>query len=154
MSRFSRSRWLIRSTSTSLWVRSSSLRSPDSRVIEGRTWTGGTGRTVRTIHSGRPNFGLRPIARTSSSGIRSSRARTSFGVILWPFSRKVVGLSRMIFCWTSWQCGQTRSSFGSRVRTVGSSESTAASDRLDGASGRIRPQARHVPWRRRLISFA
>src|SRR3989337_278750 len=59
-SRFSRSRWLIRRTSKSLWVRSSSERSPDSRVIDGRTVTGGTRRAVRAIPSGRATSGVVP----------------------------------------------------------------------------------------------
>ncbi|MBA7480247.1 hypothetical protein ES707_15696 [subsurface metagenome] len=51
-SMFSLSLWLILMMSTSLWVRSSSALMPDWRIMLGRTSTGGTGRTWRTIHSG------------------------------------------------------------------------------------------------------
>src|SRR3972149_6438047 len=79
-SRFSRSRWLIRSTSTGLCVGSSSERSPDSSVIDGRTVTGGTRSAVSTIHSGRADSGSIPRTLTSSFGMRSRRSRTSRGV--------------------------------------------------------------------------
>ncbi len=72
----------MRRTSTSLWVRSSSDLSPDSRVMEGRTVTGGTGRAVKTIHSGLATSGFIPRGLRSSSGILSSRSRTSLGVSL------------------------------------------------------------------------
>jgi len=104
---FSRNLWLMRSTSTSLWVRSSSDRSPDSSVMDGLTVTGGTGRAVRTIHSGRQAAGSIPSGIRSASGMRSSRSLTSLGVSLCPSSRKVVGLSSVIFFCSSPQCGQT-----------------------------------------------
>ncbi|OPX57960.1 MAG: hypothetical protein A4E30_01612 [Methanomassiliicoccales archaeon PtaB.Bin215] len=104
---FSRSLWLMRKTSTSLWVRSSSDRSPDSSVMDGRTVTGGTGNAVSTIHSGRQALGSMPSGTRSASGMRSRRSLTSFGVSLWPSSRKVVGLSRVIFSCSTPQWGQT-----------------------------------------------
>src|ERR1041385_6877419 len=94
-SRFSCRRWLMRMTSTSLCVRSSSERSPDSSVMLGRMVTGGTGRTVRTIHSGRHTAGLRPSRLRSSLGTFSSHSRTSDGVILWPVSRGGVGAGQV-----------------------------------------------------------
>ena len=81
---FSCSLWFILTMSTSLWVRSSSDRSPDSRVMEGLTVTGGTGRTVRTVHSGRATAGSISMRSTSSSGIISSLSRMSIGVRRWP----------------------------------------------------------------------
>ena len=97
-SRFSLSLWLILRTSTSLWVRSSSDLSPESRVMEGLTVTGGTARAVRTIHSGLHVEGSIPRVTRSSSGILSSLSRTSLAVSLWlsSISRKVVGLSSLI----------------------------------------------------------
>ncbi len=97
---FSLSLWLILRTSTSLCVTSSSDLSPDSRVMDGLTVTGGTGRAVRIIHSGLDTFGSMPSAIMSSFGMRSSRSLTSFGVSLCPSSLKVVGLSSVIFSWT------------------------------------------------------
>ncbi len=79
-SMFSFRRWLILMMSTSLWVKSSSERIPDSNVIEGRTYTGGTGNTWRTIHSGRATFGLKPKISRSSSETRSSLSRIMLGV--------------------------------------------------------------------------
>src|SRR3989339_406835 len=49
---FSNSLWFILTMSPILWVRSSSLLSPLSSVIEGRIVTGGIESTVKTIHSG------------------------------------------------------------------------------------------------------
>ena len=97
-SRFSLSLWLILRTSTSLWVRSSSDLSPESRVMEGLTVTGGTASAVRTIHSGLHVEGSIPRVTRSSSGILSSLSRTSLAVSLWlsSTSRKVVGLSSLI----------------------------------------------------------
>jgi len=85
-SRFSWKRWLILMMSTSLWVRSSSLLWPDSRVMEGRMVTGGTGSTVSIIHSGLAVAGFMPITAMSSSGIFSKRSRISEAVSLWPSS--------------------------------------------------------------------
>ena len=56
----SRTLWLTLSMSTTLWVRSSSERIPDSSVIEGLTVSGGTGRTCRTNHSGLAALELKP----------------------------------------------------------------------------------------------
>src|SRR3989344_513020 len=50
---FSNNLWFILTMSPSLCVKSSSLLSPDSRVIDGLIVTGGIGKIVRTIHSGR-----------------------------------------------------------------------------------------------------
>ncbi len=85
-SRFSWNRWLILMMSTSLWVRSSSLLWPLSRVIDGLIVTGGTGRTVRSIHSGLAVSGFIPITLMSSSGIFSNRSLMSEGVSLCPSS--------------------------------------------------------------------
>jgi hypothetical protein len=68
--------------STNLCVRSSSLRCPLSNVIEGLAVTGGTGNTVRIIHSGLALFGFIPKRAISSSGIFSSRSLTSLGINL------------------------------------------------------------------------
>ena len=82
-----------------MWVRSSSDLSPESRVMDGRTVTGGTARAVSTIHSGLQVLGSMPRVTRSSSGMRSSLSRTSLAVSLWlsVTSRKVVGLSSFIF---------------------------------------------------------
>ncbi len=72
--------------STSLWVRSSSLLSPDSRVIEGLAVTGGTGRTVRIIHSGLETSVSNPMAVASESVVFSSRSLMSVGLSLFLFS--------------------------------------------------------------------
>ena len=114
VSRFSRNRWLILNTSTSLCVKSSSERSPLSRVIDGRTVIGGTGRTLRTIHSGRFFLSI-PMKIKSSEGMALSHSRTSRGLSLrsisaFPapcdsnFSLKVVGLSSIILPCIAWQC--------------------------------------------------
>ena len=76
---FSNKRWLIRTISPNLWVRSSSLRSPLSRVILGLTVTGGICRTVKIVHSGRNSPALNPNTGRSSSLIFSSLARISIG---------------------------------------------------------------------------
>ena len=165
-SRFSRNLWLILSTSTSLWVRSSSDLSPDSNVMEGRTVTGGTGRAVRIIHSGRQDFGDMPSGSRSWSGMRSRRSRTSLGVSLWPSSRKVVGLSRVILSWSAPQWGQimrvaaslavifamSRSSIESPPRSSTWSMDAMYSLACSSVSSR-RPQERQVDWRSFLISF-
>jgi hypothetical protein len=88
-----------------LCVTSSSDLSPESSVIDGLTVTGGTGKAVSTIHSGLQTDGSMPRTTRSSSGTRSNLSLTSLGVSLWPSSRKVVGLSRVILSWTALQCG-------------------------------------------------
>src|SRR5207302_7346300 len=66
--------------STSLCVKSSSDRIPDSRVMLGLTETGGTGITWRTAHSGRAALGSKPKRMRSSSAILSSRSLIVLGV--------------------------------------------------------------------------
>ena len=65
-----------------MWVKSSSDLSPVSKVIEGLTVTGGTGKTVNTNHSGLATSGLTPKTKASSSEILSSLSRTSLAVNL------------------------------------------------------------------------
>ena len=74
--------------------------------MEGLIGTGGTGKTVSTMYSGRVIFGLNPRHNKSESGIFSRRERTSLGVNFLPSSRKVVGLSRVTLIFSSPQCGQ------------------------------------------------
>src|SRR3989344_9338425 len=93
---FSNRRWLILTMSPNLWVRSSSLLSPDSRVIEGRIVTGGMGSIVKIIHSGLTALGLSPNSSRSSSLIFSSLALISIGLTLFSLSRKIVGFSKDI----------------------------------------------------------
>ena len=76
-------------------VRSSSERSPDSRVIEGLIGTGGTERTVNTIYSGLVISGLNPKHSKSEFGTFSSLDLTSLGVSFLPSSLNVVGLSKV-----------------------------------------------------------
>jgi hypothetical protein len=56
-------RALVLTTSTSLWVRSSSDLTPLSSVIDGLVATGGTGSTWRTNHSGLADSGSYPRRR-------------------------------------------------------------------------------------------
>ena len=69
--------------SPSLWVRSSSFRTPVSLRTEGRMQGGGTGRTVQIIHSGRLNLGQNPRASESSSVMRRRMRRTSSALKTW-----------------------------------------------------------------------
>ena len=96
--------WFTLRMSTILWVRSSSDRIPDSRVIEGLTARGGTGRTWRTNHSGLAAAGLKPRSLRSSFVSLSSLSLIATGrslvappssVISW----KIVGLVNSI-----WYC--------------------------------------------------
>ncbi|KAF5058105.1 hypothetical protein DSECCO2_349900 [anaerobic digester metagenome] len=155
---FSLNRWLIRMMSTSLWVRSSSERWPFSRMIEGRIVTGGTGSTVRIVHSGRATSGLIPRRRRSESGIRSSRARMSAGVSLCSFflpsssrtSEKVVGFSKFTFSCCSPQWGQDRSflmSFSVRKSPPSSSSAVIETFWISSGERRSRPHARQVTRR-------
>src|SRR3989338_4892318 len=108
---FSKSLWLILTMSPSLWVRSSSLRSPLSRVMLGLMVTGGMGRRGRMVHSGRAYSGLSPRRRTSSLDTLLSHSRTSMGLSLLSFSMKVVGFSILMgFCFSP-QCGHFLMSF-------------------------------------------
>ncbi len=104
ISRFFFSRSLMRTTSTSLCVRSSSLRSPVSSVMLGRTVTGGIGSIVSTNHSGLPPFIF--MSAASSSLIFSSLCRTSSDVSSRRPSLKEVGFwNSSSFCFSP-QCGQ------------------------------------------------
>src|SRR3989338_9868069 len=102
---FSNSLWLILTMSPILCVKSSSLLSPDSSVIDGLIVTGGIARTVSTIHSGLTYGTFNPKMSQSESGIFSSLALTSIGLILLSSSMKVVGFSRVIFFCFALQCG-------------------------------------------------
>ena len=73
-SMFSFSLSLILTTSTSLWVKSSSDLSPVSRVMEGLTVTGGIGSRVNVSHSGL--IFLSPIISKSSALIFSNLSLT------------------------------------------------------------------------------
>ena len=79
---FSTNLWLIRKISTNLWVKSSSERSPVSKVMEGLTVTGGTGKTVKTNHSGLATSGLIPKTKISSAVILSNLSLISEAVNL------------------------------------------------------------------------
>ena len=82
--------------SPNLCVKSSSLLSPDSSVIDGLMVTGGIAITVRTIHSGLAYSGLMPKTSQSSSVTFSSLVLISIGLMRFSFSRNVVGLSSVI----------------------------------------------------------
>ena len=108
-SRFSLSLWFILRTSTNLCVRSSSDLSPLSRVIDGLTVIGGTGRTFIIVHSGLLTSFSIPRKIRCSSGIFSSHSRISRAFSLCSplsafFSLKVVGLSRIILPCSAPQC--------------------------------------------------
>src|SRR3989338_7381897 len=94
---FSNSLWLILTMSPSLCVRSSSLRSPLSRVMLGLMVTGGMDSTVITIHSGLTWGTFSPNISQSWSGIFSILALTSIGLSLLSSSKNVVGFSSVIF---------------------------------------------------------
>ena len=68
---------LILTISTSLCVKSSSLLSPVSNVIEGLTVTGGIGSKVKISHSG---LAFKPIRDKSSSFILSNLSLTADAV--------------------------------------------------------------------------
>ena len=148
---FSLNRWLILMMSTSLWVRSSSDRCPFSRMIEGRIVTGGTGRTVRIVHSGRATSGLTPRARRSSSGIFSRRARMSAGVSLCSIfrpsstktSEKVVGFSKLILSCCSPQWGQTRSFLMSFSETISPASSPSSGPMIFSTSSAVISSREH-----------
>ncbi len=122
-SMFSFSLWLILMMSTSLWVRSSSALMPDSRIMLGRTSTGGTGSTWRIIHSGRATPGSKSMSSRSSSGILSNHSLIMFGVSRLltssttassstaisscSTSRKLVGLVNFMLDWTIPQWGHS-----------------------------------------------
>ncbi|VVC01851.1 Uncharacterised protein [uncultured archaeon] len=99
-------RWFILMMSTSLWVRSSSDRSPVSSVIDGRTDTGGTRSAVITIHSGLAYCGSKPSTRRSLSGTPASQSRTSVGSIIALSLKNVVGLMSLTSGIFALQCGQ------------------------------------------------
>ena len=79
LSILSRTRSLARMMVMSLWVRSSSILLWSSITTEGRTVSGGTASTVQSIHSGRANIGLRPIAEQSSLVMRWKARCTNSG---------------------------------------------------------------------------
>jgi hypothetical protein len=113
--------------------------------------TGGTGRTVRHVHSGLATAGLIPRSLKSSSGIFSRRALISAGVsfcsLFLPFSsivasENVVGFSKFILSCCSPQNGQTRSFFISFSEMVSSFLSSSGPRTLliSSALKRRRPQ--------------
>mmetsp|Transcript_78392 Transcript_78392/g.189229 ORF Transcript_78392/g.189229 Transcript_78392/m.189229 type:complete len:227 (+) Transcript_78392:3013-3693(+) len=113
----SRSALLARMMSMSLTVRSSSPRPPVPSIrIDGRTWGGGTGSTVRIIQSGRAYCGLNPSFVQSSSlmalTIRCARSavssilRASCSSVDSFHSAAIVSPSRFMFGWLSEQLQQ------------------------------------------------
>src|SRR3989344_8085091 len=103
--RFSHSLWLDLMISESLCVKSSSLLSPESRVIDGLTVTLGTSNKDNTAHSGLHVLGFIPIFFISSSFIATSLSLTSIELSLFFPSMNVVGFSSFIFSIVSLQCG-------------------------------------------------
>src|SRR3989344_2329384 len=103
--KFSQSLWFALIISDSLCVKSSSDLSPDSRVIEGRTVTGGTKRRVKTDHSGLHVIGLIPDFATSSSEIATNKSLISLGKSLFFPAWNVVGLSSLTFSFAVLQWG-------------------------------------------------
>ena len=129
--------------------------------MDGRTVTGGTGRTVKTAHSGRATSGSIPRSLRSSSGIRSKRSRMSaevnFCSVLMVFpvfssttemtSTKEVGFSKLILYCCSPQYGQTRSfltSFSPMVSAEYGSSSKAENFSISSLSRSSLPQSRQV----------
>ncbi len=131
-------------------------------MIEGRIVTGGTGRTVRIVHSGRATSGLTPISRRSSSGILSRRALISAGVSLCSTflpsstktSEKVVGFSKLTLSCCSPQWGQTRSFLTSFSETTSMVRSLSSGPTIFSTSSAVisnREQDRQVTRRSFLI---
>src|SRR3989344_7739725 len=73
--------------------------------MDGLIVTGGIARTVRTIHSGLTCGTFNPNISQSESGIFSSLALISIGLILLSSSMKVVGFSSVIFFCFALQLG-------------------------------------------------
>ncbi len=97
--------------STILCVRSSSDLIPVSRIIEGLTVTGGTGRTCRMNHSGLAVFGSYPRSFRSSSLICVNLSLIVIGSSLCSpisvFSMNIVGLVKIISYCGFPQCGHS-----------------------------------------------
>ena len=114
--------WFTRIISTILCVRSSSERMPVSSIMEGRTVTGGTGRTCSMNHSGLAVAGSYPSSTRSSLVICANRPRSVIGSSLCSpssvFSEKDVGLVNMRSYWILPQCGH---SFAFRALSIISS---------------------------------
>ena len=125
--------------------------------------TGGTGSTVKIVHSGRATSGrLIPSGIKSSSGIFSIRARISAGVSLCSTflpsstttSENVVGFSKFILsCWSP-QWGQMRSFFTSFSESKSPVWSSSVPTTFSISSGlnSTRPQERQVTRRSFLMS--
>src|SRR3989344_7477274 len=105
--------------SESLCVKSSSLLSPVSRVMEGRTVTDGTSKSAMTAHSGLQLFGLIPIFRNSSSFIATKRSLASIGLSLFLPIIKVLGFSSLTLSNVSEQCGHFFASLAFLARMLG-----------------------------------
>src|SRR3989338_8802664 len=90
--------------SESLCVKSSSLLSPLSRVIEGLTVTEGKRNKEITAHSGLTVFGLIPVFLISSSVILTSLSLTSIGLNLFFPIINVLGFSNFTLSSVSLQC--------------------------------------------------
>ena len=80
---------LARMMSMSLTVRSSSPRPPVPSIrIEGRTWGGGTGSTVRIIQSGRAYSGLNLVRGRGRVRVRAGvGVRVGVGVRGWSWGQ-------------------------------------------------------------------